>query len=158
MFPEPNPTDDIAAMKRMADLLIPYSFPNRDSECETDITPLKQRELVIDGWQVVLHLGKADYREFTLEAARMYSRHSTFLPFTMICKVAVMCLGTDRLNLIELMYSQADGVQDEQCRKIYVWSVYKDKEGNAIPHPLVRGLPASYDGLDFVVLDHTDQQ
>ena len=91
----------VAEMKRMAELLVPYTFPKVNFEEEQEVVILKQRNLSIDGYHVLICLSKADYGDYFLESLQIQSIYSPFLPFNLVCKIGQIFLGTEHLSYVE---------------------------------------------------------
>src|SRR4051812_24901862 len=104
MIPTTPPTETVAQMKRLARVLMPYSFPARSTTDEEDITVLKQRDLTVDGSPLLAYHSVTSFDGLELETAQVISKYTTFLPFYVVCKVGVMFLGRDHLNLVELIH------------------------------------------------------
>jgi hypothetical protein len=119
--------DIIKRMKSLGNVLVPYNFPKMmPTMMEDDLSVLKQREAVVDGYQIVLNYQKSDYDEYFTEILQIYNKNSPFLPFNLICKLGKRFLGDGNLSLIEIF---------KDNRKIYIWTVYVDQDGNSIPIP-----------------------
>ena len=50
----------VEEMRSLGEQLIPYNFPRAPAEWEEDINLLKAREIIVDGYTVVVHYSKAD--------------------------------------------------------------------------------------------------
>jgi hypothetical protein len=61
-----------------------------------------------------------------LETFQVLGQDCPFLPFATICKLARAFLGNSNLSLVELF---------KDNRKIYCWTVVRNKNGVAIPNP-----------------------
>ena len=48
----------VSEMKNLGKILIPYSYPNKNAQDETFLTVLKQREIVIDGYDLIVYFNK----------------------------------------------------------------------------------------------------
>lgn len=128
-------------MKKMAEQLIPYTFPQASLETEKDVKELKQREFAVDGYDVVICYSKADYGDSFLETLQIQAEHYPFLPFNVVCKIGVEFLGEECLSLIEVV---------KTGRKLYCWTVQTDKhDGTCILPDEEVSVPCSYQGLDF---------
>jgi len=131
----------VKEMKGMGDHLITYTFPQAPLESEKDIKILKQRDIVVDGYDVVVCYSKADYGENILETLQIQGEHYPFLPFNVVCKLGIMFLGDDCLSLIEIV---------KTGRKLYCWTLATDKtDGMRISPDEEASIPCSYQGLDF---------
>tara|TARA_Y100000034_G_scaffold117103_1_gene156210 strand:+ start:316 stop:768 length:453 start_codon:yes stop_codon:yes gene_type:complete len=131
----------VEEMKALGEQLIPYTFPQASLETEKDIKVLKQREFVLDGYDVVVCYSKADYGENFLETLQIQAEHYPFLPFNVVCRIGVEFLGDDCLSLIEVV---------KTGRKLYCWTLQIDKaDGTCIIPDEEAAVPCSYQGLDF---------
>jgi hypothetical protein len=116
----------VEQMKALAEHLIPYNFPCVAPEEEDEIHFLKFCDVLVDGYDVVLHLNKHDYEDHYLETFQVLSKTTPFLPFALVCKLAIKFLGSENLSLLEIL---KDG------RKIYCWTIIRDKSGNIVENP-----------------------
>ena len=140
----------VQEMLSLSKHLLKYSFPLTPPEDEDIISILKQREIEVDGYELVVYLNRCRYSDVELETLQVYGKYFTFLPFALVCKVANAFLGDKELSLIEVMHHRQGNVMDEYSRKIYVWSVYYNADGEKITSPFVNQLtPCSYDGLHY---------
>ena len=48
-------------MRNVGDQLIPYNFPQASPHLEDDLNKIKSRDVVVDGYNVILHFSKSDY-------------------------------------------------------------------------------------------------
>lgn len=134
--------DDMAArMRRWADTLLPYSYPYVKPEEEDDINVLKFKEVTVDGYNLILHFNRHDYKTYFLETFQIIGKHTPFLPFCLTCKLAQKMLGNRYLSLVEILKNN---------RKIYCWTVVRDRDGYAIPSPYKnRGEYCTYEGFEY---------
>jgi hypothetical protein len=117
--------ETIREMKGLSHTLIPYSFPLTSHDDENDISFLKQRNIIVDGIEVGIHFNSCTYRKFGMESLQIFGKQFSFLPFSLVCKIARFYLGDKHLSLIEVLH----GKNGNSCRKIYVWTIYYDKDG-----------------------------
>lgn len=132
----------VEEMKGMADMLIPYTFPKVTFSEETEVLPLKQRNVTIDGYELVLCFSKAKYDNYYLESIQIQSFHSPFLPFTLVCKIGRAFLGEENLSYIEFFRSG---------RKVYCWTL-RSRNGRSLP-PGNKTKPGSYEGFAYNILE-----
>ena len=130
-------------MKRMADLLVPYTFPIVDYEEEQEVLILKQSQITVDGYEVVIAFSRADYGKYHLISLQMKSAQSPFLPFNFVCNLARMFLGPRHLSYIEVL---KDG------KKMYCWTLRITPEGRFLP-PSKETELSSYEGFEYNVLN-----
>ena len=116
----------VREMKATAAVMIPYSYPRVDAFYEDFIYPLRIRESVVDGYPLFVYFGIADHGHHTLETVQVFAKHTPFLPFSLVVKVARAFLGRKNLSLIE---------QHRGTRKIYCWTVYRDTDGDSTQAP-----------------------
>jgi hypothetical protein len=136
----------IEEMKSMANRLLPYTFPCGDPPQvsfaeEQDVLVLKQRSLVVDGYEVTLCYSEADYGEYLLRSLQVQASQAPFLPFTLVCKIGKMFLGSKNLSYIEFFRGN---------RKVYCWTV-KVRGGRKLP-PGKKTKPGFYEGFQFNIL------
>lgn len=128
-------------MKKIGEFFIPYNFPRVTSEEEDKINILKFKEMLLDGYDVIMHFNKHDYGNHYLETFQMLGKEIPFLPFCLTCKMAKMFLGSNYLSLIEVL---------KDNRKIYCWTVIKDKKGRPLASPYKsKSESCSYEGLQY---------
>lgn len=132
-------TDQIDAMRKMAILLIPYSHPRVKDDA--DVMILKQRELVVDGYTVIVSLSRADYEGVYLDVISCTGKYMPFLPMPLLCKLGKMFLGGKELTFNEFLKSG---------RKFYSWMVLYKADGTPISNSFVQnGTNESFNGLEF---------
>lgn len=117
----------IEILRNLADHLVGYNFPLGPMENEYDISCLKKTEVEVDGYGLVIHFNKAWYGSYFLETFQVYNKHSPFLPFSLVAKLAQKTLGSHFLSLVE--FYQKD-------YKIYCWTVCVDERGRPIQSPI----------------------
>jgi hypothetical protein len=132
--------DQIAAMKRMAILLLPYSYPQ--VVCENDIACLKQRELIIDGYSVVATFTRTDFQGVYLDTVSFASKYMSCLPMPIVWKIGVRFLGEKELVLSEYW---------REGRKFSNWTVMCGNDDLPMTNQYVKnGIDCSYNGLSFI--------
>jgi len=119
-------SESIEQMRGLGDLLVPYNSPRAPTSNEEEISVLKTRELLVDGYEVVAYYTKSNFETHFTEVFQVYGKNSPFLPFSLICKMAKMFLGNAHLSLVELFRGN---------RKVYCWAVNVDATGKPIPSP-----------------------
>lgn len=148
---------EVKEMRSLAKHLLPYSFPITSPEDEDAISCLKQRDVNVDGYDLVIYFNNCSYGEVTLETLQIFGKHISFLPFSLICKCAYKFLGSQELSLIEVMHFKTPNTFDDNCRKIYVWTVYYNKEGKPVASPFAKEQKIrSYEGLQFSQLNRNE--
>ena len=126
LYKEPDLDEIIDEMRSIGEHFIPYNFPKTMPTLEDALKVFKEREVVIDGYPIILHYQKSDHDKHFMETLQIYCTSSPFLPFNVICKLGKRFLGSHHLSLIEIFQ---DG------RKIYIWSVCVDDDGKPMPLP-----------------------
>jgi hypothetical protein len=131
-------------MKRIGEDLIPYNFPLAPASVEEKYNDHKMREVLIDGYDVVLHYSKSDYGEYFTETIQILGLENPFLPFCLIVKIAVKFLGNNNLALVEIF---------KDNRKIYCWTTNVGKDGEVILSPYQDDAEhCVYEGVDYIYL------
>jgi len=142
----------VREMKALALQLVPHSFPIKSPQDEEIISCLKQREIVVDGYDLLVYFNRCRYLDIELESLQVFGKYHTFLPFSLVCKVATQFLDDKELSFIEVMHNRK-GVADEFARKIYVWTVYY-KDNDPVPSPFItKFTPCVYEGLRYSHVD-----
>jgi len=134
--------EQIEKIKEMGDSLIPYNFPLGNVKNEDELLPLKTSELLVDGYNVIVHFSKADYEKHYLITVQIHGKYEPFLPFNLVTKLAKRFLGEENLYLVELL---------KDNRKIYCWTLTTTKDGEAVPNSLQEPVaePLEYEGLRY---------
>lgn len=117
--------DIIREIKSLGEVLIPFNYPLKAiSSWEDDLAIFKQRDIVVDGYQLFIHYMKSDYNDYFIETLQIHNIKHPFLPFHVICQLGKRFFGKNNLSLIEII---------KEHRKIYIWSYCTDKNGNSMP-------------------------
>lgn len=135
--------ETVDEMMNMGGLLVPCTYPavSLDEGKESEI--LKQRDVVIDGYEVIISYSKADYGTHYLEVVQIQGLNVPFLPFNVICKVGRTFLGSHCLALIEVF---------KMRKKLYCWMLYTNKEsGEGVDPPETE--PCTFEGFNFSALN-----
>lgn len=139
-------------MKSLANTLAYKSFPKISAKDEDDLSCLKQRDIMVDGYNVIIYFNVCKYERFSLETLQIFGQRQSFLPFFLVCKIAHKFLGDKELSFVELIHNK-DDIElfvDHHSRKVYVWTIYYDKKGKLISNPFSKkGIKCSYSGLNY---------
>lgn len=133
---------EVKEMRKMAETLLPHTYPNVPFKEEYEVLPLKCRNLLVDGYDIVVNFSISDYNKYFVESLQIQSAYSFFLPFTLVCKVARNFLGSDNLAFAEFTKNN---------KKIYCWTV-RIKNGKAI-NPSKKSKPVVFEGFDYNASD-----
>ena len=140
-----KPLDDVGEeMEAVAKRLTNFTFPRIPPWEEIDTDCLKVRNLVIDGYDIIIHLSRADYQDCDVESLEICSPLSPFLPMYLVCKIGAKFLGSHNLKYAELF---------RNGRKIYVWTVALDERGRPIPLDETRTTQRNYEDFTFCCID-----
>jgi len=131
----------IKSMRSMARSMMPWTFPEVTFEEEQEILLLKQRTMIVDGYDVTICYSEADYGKYFLNSLQIQSSQAPFVPFTLICKIGKMFLGNKNLSYIEFFRGN---------RKVYCWTV-KVQNGKMLP-PSKKTKQGMYEGFLFNIL------
>jgi len=132
--------DIVNNMKVLATYFMPYNFPSVPPDQEDQINVLKFREIMVDGYNVILHFNKHDYGTHYFETFQVLGKEIPFLPFCLTCKLAKRFLGDNCLSLVEIL---------KENRKIYCWTKITDKSGKPLYNPKFRGEDCDYEGFQY---------
>lgn len=132
---------EVEEMRSLANMLVPHTFPLVDFKHEQDILMLKQRNLLIDGYDILVCYSKADYGTYFLESIQLQSAFAPFLPFNIVCKLGRIFLGSKNLSYIEFFKNN---------KKVYCWTI-KSREGRSL-QPDKKTKPGSYEGFEYTIL------
>lgn len=105
--------ETIGRMLKMAQTLIPKTFPNVSIKSDQDIIVLKSSEIVVDGYTIVVFYSISDFRDHKIKSLQLHSKNHQFLPFNTACKIAKKFLGNKYISLIELFANK---------RRVYCWT------------------------------------
>lgn len=134
-----KPHDHVREMKKTAEFLIPFSPPCHPKD--DDISMLRSRDIIVDGYPIVAHLMISDHGDLKAMVLTLACKQVPFLPMYVVCKIATMYLGTQYLTLLEYI---KDGA------KIYSWMVLLRKDEPVEHIDLSKGDKVSYNGLEFI--------
>jgi len=139
----------IAQIVTFGDTLISHNYPLGPAKNEDDLHSLKTSELMVDGYNVIVHYSKADYEKHFLITLQLHGKYEPFLPFNLVTKIAKRFLGEDNLYLVELL---------KENRKLYCWTLTTTKDGEAVPNSLQEPVAESleYEGLRYGYLQPQD--
>lgn len=135
----------IENLRLLGEMIVPYNFPMVPPPVgEDDLAVFKEREIIIDGYEVIVNYQKSDYGNHLMENLQIHGTTSPFLPFNLICKLGKRFLGANHLSLVELF---------RQNRKLYIWSVCVDRNGKAIPSPYDNETEScEFEGFNYLYL------
>lgn len=132
--------DHIAAMRKMAIMLVPYSYPHvRD---DSDVSFFKQRYIFVDGYSITISYSRSDYEGLYLDVINFTGNHMPYLPMPVLCKLGERFLGNKELTFNEFM---------KNGKKFYSWMVLFKADGTPISNSFVQnGIEDSFNGLEFM--------
>ncbi len=133
----------ITEMKNMANILMPYSFPITTFSEELIISPLKQRVIVVDGYDIMATYSKLGFPSHYSDNLQIQSMHSPFLPFNLVCKLGKSFLGEENLSYLEIF---------REGKKWYCWTT-KTVDGKTIP-PNEDSEFTTYEGFKYSILNY----
>jgi len=142
-----KPKDHVREMKAAARVLQPYSPPKLPKD--DDISWLKSREIIVDGIPMIVHYSESDHGDLKPAVLTIGCKNAPFIPFTVVCKVARMFLGTENLTLFE--YTKGGS-------KIYSWMVLFNRDKPVGNHHTDRAKKENYNGFDFFRGDTSSEQ
>jgi hypothetical protein len=136
-------------MRNVGEQLVPYNFPQADPKLENDLFILKTREMFVDGYWVMLHYNKADYKTYFVETFQVFGKKTPFLSFSLVVKLAKKFLGGHHLALSEIL---------KDNRKIYCWTVAVDYDGRPMVPPQKETQVCTFEGFQYAYVDprHTN--
>lgn len=133
--------DVVSEMRLVANKLMPVTYPKvKSSTYKFKTEPLKQRHIVVDGYDLVVYFNRSDYKACMVESLEIGGVYIPFLPMSLVCKVGATFLGG-----YELKYAEAF----KNGRKVYLWTVAIDNHGRPIvldKDSLKKGI---YEGFSF---------
>jgi hypothetical protein len=137
----------ISEMKSLGEQLVEFTHPKADTSIEDDITVLRGRDVMVDGYHLTLFYSKADYGDYNLETFQVLGKWTPFVPFTVVCKLAKKFLGDKELCLVEIFLDQ---------RKTYVWTLTTGPDSK--PRHPVQAIVSEieFEGLTYCYMDPSD--
>jgi hypothetical protein len=135
--------DVISEMRIVAENLTPVTYPKVSLQHKSDAESLKQRHIVIDGYDLIVHFNRANYDTCYVETLEIGGVHIPFLPMYLVCKLGASFLGNH-----ELKYSEAF----KNGRKIYLWTIAVDKRGCPITLDTKRLKVGKYENFEYLYL------
>ncbi len=147
MFLIKNFDEVVKELKSFGEFLMPYNRPLVSQADEDDISCLKAREIVVDGYNLVVYYSKADWGNHYLEIVQVTGRYMPFLPFSLVCNIGKKFLGDQQLSYVDFLRGN---------RKSYCWTVARDKSNNPIPAPYKKEVLSDecvYEGLCYKCLN-----
>lgn len=133
--------DHVTQMKSLSRALVDVTYPRVSIVEEFVIMPLKHRTFYVDGYEINVSYNFVDYEESQVESVQIQGVYHSFLPFNLVCKVAMAFLGKKLLNYIDFI---KDG------KKVYCWIV-RFRNGKPIKGEGKKEI-RSYEGLKFAAL------
>jgi hypothetical protein len=141
-----KPEDHVREMKGLAAFLKPFTPPKYP--LDSDISWLKQRDVIIDGYSMIAHFTQADHGDTYLDVLTLGCKYAPFIPFAVVCKAAELFLGKENLTLFE---HTRDG------KKIYSWMVLF-RQGKALESKNERIEKQNYNGFDYFRANTDNEQ
>lgn len=142
-----KPEVHVREMKGLAGVLQPFTPPKHPAD--EDISWLKQREVIVDGYPMIAHYSEADYGDVKMDILTIGCKFAPFIPFNVVCKVAKMFLGESHLTLFE--YTRGG-------RKIYSWMLIS-RDGKPVnDFQMANSEKQNYNGFNFYRADTSGEQ
>lgn len=137
-------TKIVAEMRSMGDYLARIRNPEMLLDDEEQISVLKSREIVVDGYDVLVHYGKVLSNGRLIECLQCQGRIDPFLPFFLVFKIARKFLGDKHLCFIDTYIDN---------KKVYCWTLKTDWDGNplAVRDGVIEVV--DFEGMSFSYLD-----
>jgi hypothetical protein len=133
----------VEQIKSMGEFLIDYTFPEISYEAELLTIPLRDNEIIFDGYEIRCSYNKSRHDDHYLETLQIIGKDFPFLPFNLVCNLAKVFLGEAHLSFIDLL---KDG------RKIYIWTCRRDFKDKKIPPKEEDVEEANYEGFHYHIL------
>lgn len=137
LFPPKNFDTFVKEMKSFGEFLMPYTNPKVKDD---DINFMKARDIILDGYNLVVYYSKVDYKKYYSEILQITSRYAPFLPFSIVCKIGKRFLGNKNLSFVEFI---------KDNRKVYCWTIFLDRDNNPIEVNRENLLDCVYEGLQY---------
>lgn len=144
LYKQASLADTVSQMRRMGEILMPYTYPMTPKAEAEDIGCLKLRDVMIDGYQVYVNYTKGDYGDYYLESVEILGKNAPFLPFVLVCKIAKAFLGEEHLAYVDFWHEN---------RRHYCWTLAKDEDDVPMAGPFKVDMGhGEYEGLEYSVL------
>jgi hypothetical protein len=147
LFPIKCFDEVVKEMKSFGLFLMPYSAPKVSPEDDDAVKFLKGKEVIVDGYTVVIYYSKNDWPTHQMEVLQITAKYAPFLPFSLVCKIGKKFLGDKHLSYVDFL---------KDDRKTYCWTVASDKTNNPIPAPYKKESLSDdcvYEGLCYKCLN-----
>jgi hypothetical protein len=145
MFPHKSLALHVKEMRGLGEILVAYNHPKVPPEEEDDILIFKSRDIIVDGYSIIIFYSKSDHGRYFLETLQILGQHHPFLPFWVVVKIVKAFLGSNHLSLVEIF---------KEGKKIYCWSVAKDGKNEAVACPYkVKVKDCVYEGLYYKTMN-----
>lgn len=144
LYPQEPFNEIVAKMRSMGEMLVEYTYPLTPKADAEDIACFKLREVMVDGYELYIQYTKGDYGEYYLETVEILAKHTPFIPFVVVCKIAKAFLGDKHLSYVNFF---ADN------RRRYCWTLARDKDDEPMPGPYrVEMETEEYEGFVYDVM------
>jgi len=138
----------VREMKGLAGVLQPFTPPRHPAD--SDISWLKQREMIIDGYPFIAHYSEADYGDVLMQVLTIGCKFAPFVPFNIVCKAVKLFMG-DRDNLTLFEYTG-------EGRKLYSWML-ASRDGKPVDDfQMANSEKDNYNGFNFYRADTSGDQ
>lgn len=136
-----NRLEVMSQMRGVAEILIDHTYPKAPYDEEQSVSILKQRIIVVDGYDVSLCYSNADYGKYVLNTLQIQSVDMPFLPFYLVCKLGREFFGAQELSYIEFLKND---------RKVYCWVT---RTRNGMPLPSENSKIGVFEDFEFRILN-----
>lgn len=137
-----TPLDEVVEnLKRIAELLIPHTYPLASPDDEEAVLPLKSSRVCVDGYWLAVCYSRAKREKHLIEVLQIESVHAIFLPFNVVLKVARIFLGDQDLAYAEFY---------KRDKKVYCWAKKSKGPRTVPPNDLTRQV--TFEGFNFRVM------
>lgn len=137
----------IKELRACGEYLAPFNFPKGTLEDDSDFLFLKLREIVIDGYNIIVYYNKAEWLNNKLITLQIMGKYTPFLPFSLVCKIVKRFLGDKNLSFVDFMLENT---------KVYCWTLILDDHDNSQPAVVGENYDVEsckYDGLEYLYLN-----
>jgi hypothetical protein len=147
ILPQKSLDELIDEMNKMADLLVPYHMPLTTKDVEDDISILKNREGVVDGYNLLFNFSKIKYFDkddnflYLITSLQIHGLYFPILSFDLV------------LNIGKKFFKDADNVCyvtfEAYNKRFYGWFVSNDGEKFIAPKNTDVSILCEIDGFKY---------
>lgn len=115
--------EKIGITKKIADRLIPNTFPRCKLGDDSEISMLKTTEILIDGYDCGIFHSISDFDNYKIKILQIWPIHHYFISFNVMAKIVSSFLGKKGLYFFEIWNNE---------KMLYCWTLVLDKNNSEV--------------------------